>query len=64
MLSLFEVGSRLGAETHPYDWRNRLATTTGPASIIYSYDENDNRVRMIIGSDITHFPSPYYMGFR
>jgi YD repeat-containing protein len=46
--------------TNVFDWRDRLATTTGPATIITSYDENNQRMRMNIGANTTHFPTPYF----
>jgi hypothetical protein len=46
--------------TNVFDWRDRLATTTGPATIITSYDENNQRMRMNIGANTTHFPNQYF----
>jgi hypothetical protein len=40
--------------TNVFDGRDRLATTTGPASISCSYDENNQLMRENVGANTTH----------
>ncbi len=50
-----------GSTVYAWDWRNRLSTSTVSGTTrIYSYDENDDRMRLDDGTTIYHYPNPLY----
>lgn len=50
-----------GSTVYAWDWRNRLSTSTVSGTTrIYSYDENDDRMRLDDGTTVYHYPNPLY----
>ena len=50
-----------GTWTHTWDYRNRLASSTdGTTTSNYEYDSNNQRIKLVEGSDTTIYPTPDY----